>query len=99
MIWDATALQWIYAILTKLYSTYTSIRYLHRKPRRISVAYENIEGARGKIKDGSLFLIVTLATHYLQGSRKTYLQYFCTKQFKPLYCTLHYVQHVEMGRS
>jgi hypothetical protein len=28
-----------------------------------------------------------LATHYPQGSRKTYLQYFCTEQFKPFHCT------------
>jgi hypothetical protein len=98
MIWDATALQWFYAILTNLYSTYTSKRYLHHKPRRKSVAYENIEGAGGKIQDGSQSNHY-LARCYRQGSRQTKLQYFCTEQFKPLLCTLHYVQHVEMGRS
>ena len=49
MIWDATTLQRIYAILTKLYSTHNSIRYLHHKLRRKSVAYENTEWDRGKI--------------------------------------------------
>jgi hypothetical protein len=99
MIWDATALQWFYANLTKLYATCTSTRYLHHKPRRKSVAYENIEGAGGKIQNGASTSNHYLATHYRQGSRQTYLQYFYTEQFKPLHCTLHYVQHVEMGRS
>jgi hypothetical protein len=59
MTWDATSLQWMYSILTKLHSICTSIRYLHHKPRGKSVAYENTEGTGGKFREGSQSLVTS----------------------------------------